>query len=111
MLAFRNPPIVASSALSGLDRTVVVARPQEGRCTEVAAFARRISHDMSAGFRCRHDAFAERMAAFAVPWRVFEYAPHVAGLTCSSGVSAGKREAGSVMVEIAFARLVFGNRL
>lgn len=80
--------VMAGYTLPRPSTSVVVARSQKGGGIEVAAVARGIGHDMAGGFWCRHDTFAERMAAIAVSWRAFEYASCMTGLACRRGVSA-----------------------
>ena len=66
------PPVVASTALSRNARTVVIARTQKSHRIEVAAFAWRIGHDMSVGFRRCYNALTERVTAIAALRRAFE---------------------------------------
>ena len=89
MLAFRDPPIMASGALPRHGRTMVVARPQPSSCIEVTAFARSIGYEMSVGFGCRHDALADRMASVAISRCAFKHAARMAGFASCRGVSAG----------------------
>jgi hypothetical protein len=90
---------------------MIEARPHEGGGIEVAGFARCIGHDVAGGFRCRHDAPAQRMATIAFLCRTFEYAGDVASFTGCSGMPAGKRKTGGHVVEVAPGYLRFGLRL
>lgn len=111
VLAFRDPAIVARGALPRLGRAVVVVRPQPGGSVEVTAFAWRIGYQMGAGFRRCDDAPPECMAAFAISGCALEQSSRMAGFTGCRGMSAGKRKAGSHVIEITPAGLSFGGRL
>ncbi len=102
---------MTAGALSRRYRAVVEARSQPSGGIEMATFARRIGDDMAVRFGCGHDTFADRMASIAGARRAFEHAAHVAGFASRRGVSAGKRKAGGHVIEVAPARLRFGQRL
>lgn len=104
-------PVVASTALSGRGRPVVIARTQKRRCIEVAAFAWSVGHDMSIGFRRCHNALAERVTAVTVLRRAFEYTAHMTGLAWRRGMPSGKRETRGRVIEIAATQLRFSHGL
>jgi hypothetical protein len=79
---------------------MVEARTKESGGVEVAGFARRISHNVTGGFGCRHHASTQRMTTVTSFGRTFEHTCDVASFAGRRGMPAGKRKACGHVIEV-----------
>lgn len=105
------PAVMTCRALPRCRRAMVETRSQPRRGVKVAIFARCISHDVFVGFRRRQDAFADCMTTIATLRSAFENTADMTGFAGCCGMSAGKRKAGTHVVEITPTRLRYGHSL
>lgn len=96
----RESAVMAYLAFTRLRIRMVITGTVESGRVEVASFARCISHDVCAGFGCRHDGFPQRMATVTISGNPFEHAANVAGLACRRGMPSGERKPRGYVVEI-----------
>lgn len=101
VLVRSDTSVVASHAIPGLCRAVVIACPEKSGCTEVAALARRIGRDMRIMLGCRHNAPPDGMATLAIPGCTLEYAAHMTGLAGSRRMRAAQLKPCSHMIKVA----------
>jgi len=103
--------VMAGCTLPRQCGAMIETRPQESGSVEVAAIARRISHDVTGWHRRCHNTFAQRMATVASLRRTFEHPGNVTRFARCRGMTAGERETGSGVIEVAPGQLRLGHRL
>lgn len=108
MFTLGDSAVMTGSAVARPGRAMVVARPQKGRRIEVAGLAWSTGHNMTGGFRRRHDALPRSMTTIATPWRPLEHPFRMASLACRAGMSARERKTCGRMFEVASHSLSFG---
>ena len=83
-----NRSVVTCRALSRQRGPVVESCAEEGKSIEMAGLAGCVGHDVVSGFRCRHNALSQCMAAIAIPGGALEHARDVTYLASRRGMAA-----------------------
>jgi hypothetical protein len=86
---------------------MVEARAVKSGRVEVTGFARCVGHNVSAGFRCGHDTFAQCVTAVAGARCTLEYAADMTSFAGHDGMTALQHEAGGHVIEVTSALLGF----